>query len=268
MENQALQEAETWREQQVHLQEQQAAQNRAKQELEAEVERHKQVGRSPQSLLMLAIKENAVWVVMFRVTAGYGVQELQYLEDEHHRAKITLQSRIKDREDEIQKLRNQVSHSIVPESVSLGIKTEALKNMVLETHQYILFFSTLPADQQDTEQQQPDGAGESTPPADGNADPEADHAGGSGHGKKLPGLPAGAFGAAAEERSGRAKRRPSYQYECPGRSRLGKAFCSCFSNYIFKFVFGHCNKKRYFCVFIFNTLTISDASKEHTGPLQ
>lgn len=36
------------------------------------------------------------------------MQELQYLEDEHHRAQINLQSRIKDREDEIQKLRNQV----------------------------------------------------------------------------------------------------------------------------------------------------------------
>lgn len=36
-------------------------------------------------------------------------QEIQYLEEEHHRAKTTLQSRVKDREDEIQKLRNQVS---------------------------------------------------------------------------------------------------------------------------------------------------------------
>lgn len=35
--------AETWREQQGQLQEQQALQNRAKQELEAEVERYKQV---------------------------------------------------------------------------------------------------------------------------------------------------------------------------------------------------------------------------------
>lgn len=84
LENQALQEAETWREQQAHLQEQQAAQNRAKQELEAEVERHK--------------------------------QELQYLEDEHHRSKINLQSRIKDREDEIQKLRNQLTNKTLSSS--------------------------------------------------------------------------------------------------------------------------------------------------------
>ncbi|XP_007543218.1 golgin subfamily A member 5 [Poecilia formosa] len=84
LENQALAEAETWREQQVHLQEQQALQNRAKQDLEAEVERYK--------------------------------QELQYLEDEHHRAKINLQSRIKDREDEIQKLRNQLTNKTLSSS--------------------------------------------------------------------------------------------------------------------------------------------------------
>uniref|UniRef100_A0A3Q2NXA9 Golgin subfamily A member 5 n=1 Tax=Fundulus heteroclitus TaxID=8078 RepID=A0A3Q2NXA9_FUNHE len=84
LETQALTEAETWREQQVHLQEQQASQNRAKQELEAEVERYK--------------------------------QELQYLEDEHHRAKINMQSRIKDREDEIQKLRNQLTNKTLSSS--------------------------------------------------------------------------------------------------------------------------------------------------------
>lgn len=43
LENQALTEAEAWREQQVQLLEQQALQSRAKQEAEAEVERHKQV---------------------------------------------------------------------------------------------------------------------------------------------------------------------------------------------------------------------------------
>ncbi|KAM4540904.1 golgin subfamily A member 5 [Fundulus diaphanus] len=84
LETQALTEAETWREQHVHLQEQQASQNRAKQELEAEVERYK--------------------------------QELQYLEDEHHRAKINMQSRIKDREDEIQKLRNQLTNKTLSSS--------------------------------------------------------------------------------------------------------------------------------------------------------
>ncbi|KAM4542578.1 golgin subfamily A member 5 [Odontesthes bonariensis] len=84
LETQALAEAETWREQQVHIQEQQALQNRAKKELEAEVERYK--------------------------------QELQYLEDEQHRAKTTLQSRIKDREDEIQKLRNQLTNKTLSSS--------------------------------------------------------------------------------------------------------------------------------------------------------
>ncbi|XP_018537164.1 LOW QUALITY PROTEIN: golgin subfamily A member 5 [Lates calcarifer] len=84
LENQALTEAEAWREQQVQLLEQQALQSRAKQEAEAEVERHK--------------------------------QELQYLEDEHHRAKTTLQSRIKDREDEIQKLRNQLTNKTLSNS--------------------------------------------------------------------------------------------------------------------------------------------------------
>lgn len=43
LENQALMEAESWREQQAQLEEQQALQNRAKQEMEAEVERYKQV---------------------------------------------------------------------------------------------------------------------------------------------------------------------------------------------------------------------------------
>ncbi|XP_029983254.1 golgin subfamily A member 5 [Sphaeramia orbicularis] len=84
LENQALTEAETWREQQAHLEEQQALQNRAKQEVEAEVERYK--------------------------------QEVQYLEEEHHRAKTTLQSRIKDREDEIQKLRNQLTNKTISSS--------------------------------------------------------------------------------------------------------------------------------------------------------
>lgn len=40
-------------------------------------------------------------------------QEIQYLEEEHHRAKTTLQSRVKDREDEIQKLRHQVSYFFI-----------------------------------------------------------------------------------------------------------------------------------------------------------
>lgn len=84
LENQALTEAETWREQQAQLEEQQALQNRAKQEMDAEIERYK--------------------------------QELQYIEEEQHRAKSTLQSRIKDREDEIQKLRNQLTNKTISSS--------------------------------------------------------------------------------------------------------------------------------------------------------
>ncbi|XP_029349250.1 golgin subfamily A member 5 [Echeneis naucrates] len=84
LETQALAEAEAWREQQAHLEEQQASQNRVKQEVEAEAERYK--------------------------------QELQYLEEEHHRAKTSLQSRIKDREDEIQKLRNQLTNKTLSSS--------------------------------------------------------------------------------------------------------------------------------------------------------
>ena len=43
LENQALAEAEAWREQQGEVEEQQALQARARQEVEAEVERYKQV---------------------------------------------------------------------------------------------------------------------------------------------------------------------------------------------------------------------------------
>ncbi|XP_064174430.1 golgin subfamily A member 5 [Anguilla rostrata] len=84
LESQALTEAESWREQLQEVQDQQAVQARAKQEVEAELERCK--------------------------------QELQYLEEEQHRAKSTLQSRIKDREDEIQKLRNQLTNKTLSSS--------------------------------------------------------------------------------------------------------------------------------------------------------
>ncbi|KAK5917307.1 hypothetical protein CgunFtcFv8_012209 [Champsocephalus gunnari] len=43
-------------------------------------------------------------------------QELQYLEEEQHRAKATLQSRIKDREDDIQRLRNQLTNKALSSS--------------------------------------------------------------------------------------------------------------------------------------------------------
>ncbi|XP_050981414.1 golgin subfamily A member 5 [Labeo rohita] len=84
METQALTETENWREQLAEVQEQHAQQIRAKQEMEAELERSK--------------------------------QELQYIEEEHHRTKITLQGRVKDREDEIQKLRNQLTNKALSNS--------------------------------------------------------------------------------------------------------------------------------------------------------
>uniref|UniRef100_A0AAY5EL18 Golgin subfamily A member 5 n=1 Tax=Electrophorus electricus TaxID=8005 RepID=A0AAY5EL18_ELEEL len=108
MESQALVEAEGWREQQRELQEQLSQQSRAKQELETELERCK--------------------------------QELNYIEEEHHRAKSTLQSRIKDREDEIQKLRNQLTNKALSNSSQAELEgrlhqlTEALiqKQTMLE----------------------------------------------------------------------------------------------------------------------------------------
>ncbi|MCJ8731026.1 hypothetical protein PDJAM_G00191390 [Pangasius djambal] len=84
LENQAVVDAESWREQQLELQEQNSQQSRQKQEVEAELERCK--------------------------------QELHYVEEEHHRTKSTLQSRIKDREDEIQKLRNQLTNKALSSS--------------------------------------------------------------------------------------------------------------------------------------------------------
>ncbi|XP_049596710.1 golgin subfamily A member 5 [Syngnathus scovelli] len=84
LESQSLAEAETWRQQAAQFEEAQAALNRVKQELEAEVERHK--------------------------------QELQYVEEEQKRAQSTLQSRVKDREDEIQKLRNQLTNKTLSSS--------------------------------------------------------------------------------------------------------------------------------------------------------
>ncbi|XP_052007142.1 golgin subfamily A member 5 [Xyrauchen texanus] len=84
LETQALTETENWREQLAEVQEQHAQQIRAKQEIEAERERSK--------------------------------QELQYVEEEHHRTKITLQGRVKDREEEIQKLRNQLTNKALSNS--------------------------------------------------------------------------------------------------------------------------------------------------------
>ncbi|XP_008934498.1 PREDICTED: golgin subfamily A member 5 [Merops nubicus] len=84
METQQVSEAESVREQLQDLQEQIAAHKVAKQEAEAELERQK--------------------------------QELHYTEEELYRTKNTLQSRIKDREEEIQKLRNQLTNKALSSS--------------------------------------------------------------------------------------------------------------------------------------------------------
>ncbi|XP_016128008.1 golgin subfamily A member 5-like isoform X1 [Sinocyclocheilus grahami] len=84
LETQALTETENWREQLAEVQEQHAQQIRAKQEIEAELERSK--------------------------------QELQYIEEEHHHTKTALHGRVKDREDEIQKLRNQLTNKALSNS--------------------------------------------------------------------------------------------------------------------------------------------------------
>ncbi|NXB93330.1 GOGA5 protein, partial [Vidua chalybeata] len=84
METQQVSEAESVREQIQDLQEQISAHKMAKQEAEAELERQK--------------------------------QELHYTEEELYRTKNTLQSRIKDREEEIQKLRNQLTNKTLSSS--------------------------------------------------------------------------------------------------------------------------------------------------------
>lgn len=94
----------------MQLQEQQALQNRAKQELEAEAERYKQVRWINAAMAELQTRS---WIYVSFPMTSCKSQELQYMEEENHRAKNTLQSRIKDREDEIQKLRNQVSSSLI-----------------------------------------------------------------------------------------------------------------------------------------------------------
>uniref|UniRef100_A0A6Q2YRQ3 Golgin subfamily A member 5 n=1 Tax=Esox lucius TaxID=8010 RepID=A0A6Q2YRQ3_ESOLU len=98
MEAAAQAEAETWREQHMETQEQHALLTKAKLEVEAEVERYK--------------------------------QELQYVEEENHRAKTALQSRIKDREDEIQKLRNQLTNKALSSS---QVELESRLHQLTET---------------------------------------------------------------------------------------------------------------------------------------
>lgn len=84
MEAQQVSEAESTREQLQDLQDQIAGHKASKQELEAELERQK--------------------------------QEFHYVEEDLYRTKNTLQSRIKDREEEIQKLRNQLTNKTLSNS--------------------------------------------------------------------------------------------------------------------------------------------------------
>nr|XP_056706990.1 golgin subfamily A member 5 [Euleptes europaea] len=84
MEAQQMSEAESTREQIQDLQDQISVHKTAKQEAEAELERQK--------------------------------QELRYTEEELYRTKNTLQSRISDREEEIQKLRNQLTNKTLSSS--------------------------------------------------------------------------------------------------------------------------------------------------------
>ncbi|GAB1297724.1 Golgin subfamily A member 5 [Apodemus speciosus] len=84
MEAQQVSEAESAREQLQDLQDQIAKQRASKQELETELDRMK--------------------------------QEFHYMEEDLHRTKNTLQSRIKDREEEIQKLRNQLTNKTLSNS--------------------------------------------------------------------------------------------------------------------------------------------------------
>ncbi|KAL8169024.1 UNVERIFIED_CONTAM: Golgin subfamily A member 5 [Gekko kuhli] len=84
MEAQQMSEAESTREQIQDLQDQISMHKTAKQEVEAELERQK--------------------------------QELRYTEEELYRTKNTLQSRISDREEEIQKLRNQLTNKTLSSS--------------------------------------------------------------------------------------------------------------------------------------------------------
>ncbi|KAL1790753.1 golgin subfamily A member 5 [Sigmodon hispidus] len=84
MEAQQVTEAESAREQLQDLQDQIARQKASKQELETELDRMK--------------------------------QEFRYMEEDLHRTKNTLQSRVKDREEEIQKLRNQLTNKTLSNS--------------------------------------------------------------------------------------------------------------------------------------------------------
>ncbi|XP_053124569.1 golgin subfamily A member 5 [Hemicordylus capensis] len=90
MEAQQINEAESTREQIQDLQDQIATHKTAKQEVEAELERQK--------------------------------QELRYTEEELYRTKNTLQSRISDREEEIQKLRNQLTNKTLSSSSQLELE--------------------------------------------------------------------------------------------------------------------------------------------------
>lgn len=93
-------------------------------------------------------------------------------------------------------------------SKSSGTRSATLivkcKHYIMWELYHLSIYLSLPADKQD-DQQQPNRAGKPSPPTDRDTDPEANDAGGSGNRKELPGVPAGASGAAAKERSGRSE---------------------------------------------------------------
>ncbi|XP_004635213.1 golgin subfamily A member 5 [Octodon degus] len=92
MEAQQVSDAESSREQLQDLQDQIARQKASKQELETELDRLK--------------------------------QEFHYVEDDLYRTKNTLQSRIKDREEEIQKLRNQLTNKTLSNSSQSELESQ------------------------------------------------------------------------------------------------------------------------------------------------
>uniref|UniRef100_A0A8C0T1M1 Golgin subfamily A member 5 n=1 Tax=Canis lupus familiaris TaxID=9615 RepID=A0A8C0T1M1_CANLF len=102
MEVQQVSEAESAREQLQDLQDQIAGQKASKQELEAELERQKQD---------LFLK-----LILFSEMSVFIMKEFHYIEEDLYRTKNTLQSRIKDREEEIQKLRNQLTNKTLSNS--------------------------------------------------------------------------------------------------------------------------------------------------------
>lgn len=217
LENQALTETDTWREQQLQFEEQLASQTRAKQEAEAEAERCKHVliwlKCFPERFLNCEVVPCLFWHILKFIGAALcrgGAAP--------HQINSTKQ--------------NQGSRRWNPKTQEPGGQRDyytllTIERFIVREKRFIagshfLHFGTLffpSVDKQDN-QQQPNWAGEPSPPVDWDTDPETDNVGGSGHRKELFGLPAGASGTAAEERSGRSEWRASHQHEWPWGSRL------------------------------------------------